>query len=253
MPIDYQLEQDFFDRIAAHADPQPIDPQNLRRYQTPRWPELFSKEKMFHLAGNLRDRQVLEVGCGEGLVSVQLASCGAKVRGVDLSPRSIEVARRRAEIQGLSVQFDVLNVVEAETFGQEAYDLIWCDLILHHLVDSLDAVMAKIVKALKPGGMFIAREPLNYAGWLRYLRSLTPLPAEFTPDEQPLRESELQIVRKHFPQMQEKRYRLFARLDQVVSNLGFLRVLARMDRCLLAMPGFSSLAGTTVLWATKQQ
>jgi 2-polyprenyl-3-methyl-5-hydroxy-6-metoxy-1,4-benzoquinol methylase len=251
MPTDYLVEQRFFDRVASRTEPKPIQEDVLQRYAAPRWPQLFSKEKMFSLPDQLRGKRILEVGCGEGVVSVQLAHCGAQVCGVDLSPRSIEVARRRAFLQGVEAQFEVMNVVEEESLGEACYDIVWCDLILHHLVDSLDAVMARIHRALRPGGMFIAREPIAYAAWLRALRSLVPVHVEVTPDEQPFRKSEFDVVRKHFPNLQRCHYRLLARLDRVTGNLGILRWLARIDRALLAVPGFRSLAGTAVLWATR--
>ena len=126
MPTDYLVEQRFFDRVASRTEPKPIQEHVLQRYAAPRWPQLFSKEKMFSLAGQLRGKRLLEVGCGEGVVSVQLAHCGARVQGVDLSPRSIEVARRRAALQGVEAQFEVMNVVEEQiTRGS---------VLRHHLV-----------------------------------------------------------------------------------------------------------------------
>jgi 2-polyprenyl-3-methyl-5-hydroxy-6-metoxy-1,4-benzoquinol methylase len=251
MPTDYLVEQQFFDRVAARTEPKPIQEKILQRYAAPRWPHLFSKEKMFTLAGQLQGKRLLEVGCGEGVVSVQLAHCGAQVTGVDISPTSIEVARRRAALQGVDARFDVMNVVEEKSLGEGCYDVIWCDLILHHLVDSLDKVMGRIRHALRPGGIFIAREPLAYAAWLRALRSLVPVHLEVTPDEQPFRESEFDVVRKYFPNLKRCHYRLLARLDRVTENLGTLRWLARVDRAMLTLPGFHSLAGTAVMWATR--
>ena len=54
-----------------------------------------------------------------------------------------------------------------------------------------------------------------------------------------------------FLNLQHCHYRLLARLDRVTGNLGTLRWLARIDRALLAVPGFRSLAGTAVMWATR--
>jgi len=95
MPTNYETERAFFDRVASQASLAPINQATLERYASPRWPHLFSKEMMFALAGDLKGKRVLEVGCGDGVTSVELAYCGAQVSGIDISPCSIDVARKR--------------------------------------------------------------------------------------------------------------------------------------------------------------
>ena len=206
---------------------------------------------MFALAGDVRGKKILEVGCGEGVVSVQLAYCGAQVKGIDISGASINVARRRAALNGVEVEFSVENVVEAESLGKEEYDIVWCDLILHHLVDSLDKVICKIDRALKPEGLFIAREPVAYARWLKAFRKITPTQGEATEDEQPLRDSEIAITRRHFPDLHLRHYRILARADCVTKRLALIRMLARLDNALFMFPRIASLAGNVVMWSRK--
>jgi 2-polyprenyl-3-methyl-5-hydroxy-6-metoxy-1,4-benzoquinol methylase len=206
---------------------------------------------MFALARDLGGKRVLEIGCGDGVTSVELAYCRAFVHGIDISPCSIDVARQRAALQGLEASFDVVNVVEADSFGEESYDVVWCEAVLHHLVEPLDAVVQKIERCLRPGGQFIAYEPIVYARWLRRLRDLIPVPGELTPDERPLGKSEFAIIRKHFPDLQMRYYRVL-RADRFTRNLSVLRPLARIDDSLLRIPGVSSLAGNVVMWSTKQ-
>ncbi len=175
MATDYAQERAFFDRVASAATVTPMGRDVLDRYAAPRHPRLFGKEFMFHLAGNLRGKRVLEVGCGEGVASVQLAYAGAAVDAVDISPVSIDVARRRAAVNGQRVSFRVADVTREDVAEPDTYDVVWCDLILHHLTDSLAAVMDGVRRWLKPGGVFIAREPVAYAGWLKAVRGLVAL------------------------------------------------------------------------------
>jgi 2-polyprenyl-3-methyl-5-hydroxy-6-metoxy-1,4-benzoquinol methylase len=253
IPADrYESERQFFDRIAAGATVEPLSRAGLERYAHPKRPHLFAKEFMFSLLGDARGKRLLEIGCGEGVASVQLAYCGARVTGVDLSRVSVEVARKRARVQGLPAEFCVANV-ETDDLGRACYDVVWCDLILHHLVPSLDTVLGKLSAALVPGGLFIAREPIAYAGWLKGLRRLTPVKGAATPDEQPLRRQELAIIEKHFGRVHRRYFRLLARIDQLTSKLPLIALAARMDNVLLTVPGMKRLAGNVVLWAKKEE
>jgi 2-polyprenyl-3-methyl-5-hydroxy-6-metoxy-1,4-benzoquinol methylase len=251
MATDYAQEQAFFDRVAAAATVAPMSRDVLDRYAAPKHPHLFAKEMMFHLAGNLRGKRVLEVGCGEGVASVQLAYCGAAVDAVDISPVSIDVGRRRAEANGQDIDFRVADVTREDVADAGTYDVVWCDLILHHLTDSLGRVMGGVRRWLKPGGVFVAREPVAYAGWLKAARRFVPVTVDATDDEQPLREAEFAVIREYFPELQRRYFRIVARADRLGAGLPLLRGLARVDNALLMLPGTKGLAGNVVVWGTK--
>jgi SAM-dependent methyltransferase len=251
VPTNYQNEQVFFDRVASQTTVEPISQATLDRYATPRWHHLFSKDMMFAVAGDLKGKRVLEVGCGDGITSVELAYCGALVTGIDISPVSIAVARRRAELQGVDLECRVENVVDVESIGDGLYDIVWCDAVLHHLVDSLEAVMKKIHRALKPGGLVIANEPVAYAPWLKAFRDRVPVRTDVTPDEQPLRETEFDAIRKYFPDLKLRYFRIVRRLDRMTGNMWVLRNLSRIDNFLLWLPGMTALAGNAVMWSRK--
>jgi 2-polyprenyl-3-methyl-5-hydroxy-6-metoxy-1,4-benzoquinol methylase len=248
---DYDKERRFFDDMAKQSVPRRMSSEVLERYARPKWPHLFGKEMMFTLAGDLKGKRVLEIGCGEGVASVQLAYCGALVDAIDISPISIEVARKRAELNGQSVNFIIGDFIKDNHIFRNAYDIVWCDMILHHLVDSLTTVIGAIYRSLRPDGLFIAREPISYAGWLRSVRSFVPVYTEATDDEQPLRESEFRIIYQRFPKLKKRYFRILARIDCLSGNLLLLRVLARLDNGILMLPGATSLAGDVVLWAHK--
>ncbi|MFX0196605.1 MAG: class I SAM-dependent methyltransferase [Candidatus Hodarchaeota archaeon] len=252
MDTRYSKERDIFNRIASKKIVNPMEKSNLDRYASPKWPHLFPKEMLFSLAGDLSDKKVLELGCGEGIEAVQLAYCGAEVTGIDISDVSIKVAQERAAIQGFDIKFRNENFVESESLESEYYDIIWCNLILHHLVDALDIVMQKIERALKPAGMFISREPNAYAKWLKRIRKLFPIETtDPNSDEQPLRSSEFLIIKKYFPGLCIRHFRILARADLLTNNLPIIRFLARADNLLLSLPGSSALAGDVVMWARK--
>lgn len=66
--------------------------------------------------------RIADFGCGPGLYTTRLARHGARVTGIDFSPRSIEHAREVARKSGLSIDYAVRNYLEYETEGR--FDLI---------------------------------------------------------------------------------------------------------------------------------
>lgn len=82
-----------------------------------------------------KDRRVLEVGCGIGTDTMNFARAGARVTAVDLSGRSLELARQRAEVFGLQ---DRITFIEADAerlseFVEPAqYDLVYSFGVIHH-------------------------------------------------------------------------------------------------------------------------
>jgi 2-polyprenyl-6-hydroxyphenyl methylase/3-demethylubiquinone-9 3-methyltransferase len=95
--------------------------------------------------------RVLDVGCGGGILAEALAKSGAQVAGIDLSQASIEVARRHAEAQGLSIDYRCESA-EALAAGQPgSFDVVTCMEMLEHVPDP-SQVVAACAQALKPGG-----------------------------------------------------------------------------------------------------
>lgn len=82
-------------------------------------------------------KRVLEIGCGIGTDAVNFARNGADYIGVELSDVSLEIARQRFEVLGLSGQFFAANVEELSTSGIPAgpYDLIYSFGVIHHTVN----------------------------------------------------------------------------------------------------------------------
>ena len=82
-----------------------------------------------------RGKKVLEIGCGIGTDTISFARQGAHVTAVDLSEKSIEVARRRAEVFGLQdrIRFFHGNAEELSTFVPvEPFDLVYSFGVIHH-------------------------------------------------------------------------------------------------------------------------
>lgn len=115
--------------------------------------------------------QVLDVGCGGGLLAEEFARLGCAVTGVDPSTESIAAARAHAASQGLSIMYQK-GRGEALPFSAASFDVIYCCDVLEH-VDDLRQVIAETARVLRPGGTYlfdtINRTPLS---WLIVIKLL---------------------------------------------------------------------------------
>ncbi|MGA9769960.1 MAG: class I SAM-dependent methyltransferase [Blastocatellia bacterium] len=119
-------------------------------------------------------RRVLEIGCGTGTDLLQFARCGAHVTGLDLTPRSIEIARQRFSVYGCAGQF-AIGDAENLAFPDESFDLIYSFGVLHHAPDTERAI-TEAHRVLRRGGravvMLYHRASLYYWGGLIAKRGL---------------------------------------------------------------------------------
>jgi ubiquinone/menaquinone biosynthesis C-methylase UbiE len=99
-----------------------------------------------------RDKKVLEIGCGIGTDTINFARHGAQVTTVDLSDKSMALARQRAQVFGLQdrIRFCPGNAEELSTFVPvEPYDLIYSFGVIHHTPHP-DAVLEQLRQYTHP-------------------------------------------------------------------------------------------------------
>jgi len=104
--------------------------------------------------------RVLDVGCGVGRWSRQLAAQGASVTGIDLSPTMIAEARRRASAQPLRGQCRFLVQDLASLQAGDKFDLVLSVTVLQHIVDprALRASLQRMVEHLAEDGVLLLLE-----------------------------------------------------------------------------------------------
>ena len=92
---------------------------------------------------------ILDLGCGDGALTEQLAATGAIVTGVDNSPAMLEAARTR----GLNVE---LHSADALPYANQ-FDAVFSNAALHWLpAEKHPAILTGIHRALRPNGRFVA-------------------------------------------------------------------------------------------------
>ncbi|OCF98290.1 bifunctional 3-demethylubiquinol 3-O-methyltransferase/2-polyprenyl-6-hydroxyphenol methylase [Gilliamella sp. wkB195] len=102
-------------------------------------------------SNDLNQKNILDVGCGGGILSESLAKLGAKVTAIDLADESLAVAKLHAEQNGLSINYQKQTVEEHATQFPSHYDVITCMEMLEHVPDPFSIINA-CTKLLKPNG-----------------------------------------------------------------------------------------------------
>lgn len=120
-------------------------------------PEAYGKAGAFvhGLAGGVVEwltvqagERILDLGCGDGQLTLRLSATGAQVQGVDASPQMVEAARARGA---------TADVAPAESlpYADQTFDAVFSNAALHW-VRGQDAMMTEVHRVLRPGGRFVA-------------------------------------------------------------------------------------------------
>ena len=134
----------------------------------PDWPQGSILEKFLPYE-QFAGRDVLEIGCGAGLVSSHIARAGARLYAVDLTSRAIEMTRERFELGGLSGDIRQMDA-EQLAFEDNSMDFVVSWGVIHHS-GNMAAVLEQIHRVLRPGGqayvMVYNRRSLRYQVYCR--------------------------------------------------------------------------------------
>ncbi len=103
----------------------------------------------------IAQQEILEIGCGGGLLCEELAHRKAMMVGIDPSEEALEVARRHIQQSGLGHNvYYQQGLAEALPYADGSFSAIICLDVLEH-VDNLEKTIAEIARVLAPGGIFI--------------------------------------------------------------------------------------------------
>lgn len=140
------------------------DPTELQKFSdlAHRWWDPNSEFKPLHEINPLRldwidqiahitGKNVLDVGCGGGILSESMAVRGATVTGIDLGDKALSVARLHLLESGQKVDYRKIAVEEHAAQAAASYDVVTCMEMLEHVPDPAQ-VVAACAHLVKPGG-----------------------------------------------------------------------------------------------------
>jgi len=212
----------------------------IERYLNPPADTPYQLEYAYHLLGDVRDKTVLDYGCGLGENSVLIASRGARVVGVDISPETIELAEKRMELHqlGENTEFRVASAHELP-LEDESVDVVFGMAILHHLDLSISS--REVFRVLKKGGRAIFSEPVRNSKLIWFLRGLIPYrDPDVSPFERPLTDTELATYAKEFTAYKSRAFSLpFVNLIEVLGlPENYYHSAVKIDGKILAKDSF---------------
>jgi SAM-dependent methyltransferase len=134
-----------------------------RNSELGRLTEAIERKLIWNMVGDVSGKTVLEIGCGDGALAVELARRGARVIGIDTSRAMLAAARERAEKAGEQVKFIAANA-EALPFEDGTFDVVIAVTILCFVKDARP-VFSAIGRVLRPGGTLVIGELGKRSSW----------------------------------------------------------------------------------------
>ena len=101
---------------------------------------------------SIKSLNILDIGCGGGILCEPLARLGANVTGIDENKKAILVAREHAKKMNLKINYKLGNITDINF--QKKFDVITCMEVLEH-VESVDLLIKKSRESLNNDGFFV--------------------------------------------------------------------------------------------------
>ena len=224
------------------------DAEFRRKYSNKKWYSVTERSTLFleqWLQTHTSGKTVLDYCCGLGGTSLRLARYGATVHAIDISPESVETARKKLDEEGLADRgtFQVMDA-EQTTFPDNTFDVIVCLGVLHHL--DVSRAFPELRRILKPDGQVFAGEALGYNPIIAAYRQLTPHLRTGWEKDHILTNKELRVARESFKSIDVTYFHLFSilavpfRATPMFTKV--LRVLNWVDSWVLRIPGVRLMA-----------
>jgi len=111
-------------------------------------------ERFFAHSGTPRSGKLLELGCGAGNLSIELAKRGFEVYGVDFSESAISWAKVNAASELQNINFNVADVSDLSLYADSTFDVVYDGNCFHCILGEKRAVaLSEWKRVLKPSGM----------------------------------------------------------------------------------------------------
>ncbi len=112
--------------------------------------ELLESKTLFRLLGNIKGKKILDLGCGPGFQIRKMKKKGAKVRGIDLSDKLIEIAKK----QNPGIEIIKGDITKKLSYKNSEFDIVSSSLVFGH-IEKWEKILQEVHRILKKDGIFI--------------------------------------------------------------------------------------------------
>jgi SAM-dependent methyltransferase len=230
--ISQRMTEDFWNRTWTEFEPFQLDPVAFRENAT------RSNREFLNLIGEVHRKDVLDIGCGNGLLSVYLAQLGARVTAIDTSPQAVKNTLVLAKMNRVD------SLVEAYRFNAmelinlcKSFDIVAGKFILHH-IEPFDEFAEILFSMLKKGGRGVFFENNSRNPVLIFFRTFVVgkfgVPKYGDREEYPFEPREIEILKQRFDSVSlyYPEFMFFRLMSPYLfkQNVKISEILSRVDR-----------------------
>lgn len=248
-----QKEIEYYDKQALGTSfEQPGDFEGFEPFS------LASYKFLYQLLLNYcQGKIVLDYGCGNGVHTIEIAKMGAeKVIGIDLSEKSLEIAKQRAKREGRGDKVEFLKMdCEKVEFPDNYFDIIFDGGTFSSL--NLKVAYPELVRVLKPGGALIGIETFGHNPFTNLIRKLNKLTGKRTgwATAHIFQNKNLAEAEKYFSRIKVYYFHFISWLAfpflGIPGGKLLLKLLEFIDKILLSLPFLRKYAFKTVFIFSK--
>jgi len=147
--------------------------------------------------GDIKGKNILELGSGLGEASVYFAKLGARVTATDLSSGMLKTVKKLAEKHRVE-----LEAVQCSShhlpFKDDSFDIVYAANLLHHV--DIESTLIEVRRVLKNNGIFVSWDPLGHNPIINIYRRMASRVR--TEDEHPIMMRDLKLFRKYYSKVE---------------------------------------------------
>jgi len=190
------MTQDFWNRAWTEFEPFQLHPATFRE-------KISQSNRIFlNLIGEVNRKNVLDIGCGNGLLSVYLAKMGGRVTAIDNSPLAVKNTIALAKMNQVDSLIEAyrFNAIELNNLGK-SFDVVVGKFILHH-IEPFEKFSEILFHILKKGGRGVFFENNSRNPILIFIRTFMVgrfgIPKYGDIEEYPFEPREIEILKQRF-------------------------------------------------------
>lgn len=117
--------------------------------------ELSLRPVILDLVGEVKNKTIVDFGCGDGRYSIVFAQKGGRVTGIDLSEHQIKIASEKNEHP--NIKYKIGSVTDTPYINDASVDIIFANMLLPDLsgAEALESFLREVKRVIKKDGVFI--------------------------------------------------------------------------------------------------